>query len=687
MRMEESYKSYLDVKYSYNLAKKMEQERTNPVLGYRTAGSPAECATGEMLRREMEEIGLQDVSKDAFTLDGWEFKKAVLKFHDQDGVQRICQMGAYQTNFVTEGFQEYSIVYLGKGRSVDYEGVDVKGKLVLVEMNQRDEWWISFPVYQAYVRGAAALVAVQIQGYGEAEDTALNAQDIAGPEYAPAFSMSQSDARILKDAMKAELKNVDMKNAGSKHGGDAFEFKVWLDADSRVERDTVSYNIVGKIPGEETDSMIIVSAHYDSYFEGFQDDNAAVGMMMGIARALVLGKYRPRHTLVFCAMAAEEWGVIDSKYDWSTGAYRQVFTVHPEWQGHVIANLNFELPAHAHQSQDAVRSTYEYADFLQHFVRELDVPAEAYPDGMTVVFPIETWSDDFSMAIAGIPSMVNEFSSGRFMQDYYHSQYDNEKRYQESVYQFHHECYLKLALAFDKLLLPPLNFSAVLRALRSSIDSSICKMTGVEEEMLLSLLDDGVEVAEELYQRIRDLNEDYEELRTKEERISFRRRYSSMEEKLLHIFRKEQDYFVRLNWHDEVIFPQETMQKNIPLTQAAIDALRNGKINEALTALYQVDNNRYAFQFDEEVYDHFTEYILNQPEDRLMWGAGRIMHYENLYQVVHVLKEKLEHGDTDLSEIIGQLEESQCRQKACYLEDIHYLHRSVEKMTRMMKEI
>ena len=70
--------------------------------------------------------------------------------------------------------------------------------------------------------------------------------------------------------------------------------------------------------------MILLSAHYDSYFDGFQDDNAAVAMMLGIARALVKGGYKPAHTLVFSAMAAEEWGIIDSKYDWSTGAYNQV---------------------------------------------------------------------------------------------------------------------------------------------------------------------------------------------------------------------------------------------------------------------------------------------------------------------------------------------------------------------------
>lgn len=33
--------SKLDVEYSYQLAKRMEKEKTNPVLGYRTAGSKA----------------------------------------------------------------------------------------------------------------------------------------------------------------------------------------------------------------------------------------------------------------------------------------------------------------------------------------------------------------------------------------------------------------------------------------------------------------------------------------------------------------------------------------------------------------------------------------------------------------------------------------------------------------------
>ena len=64
-----------DTGYSYSLAKRMEKYRTNPVLGYRTAGSRAEFETGEMLVREMESLGLSDVHKDRICVDSWEFER------------------------------------------------------------------------------------------------------------------------------------------------------------------------------------------------------------------------------------------------------------------------------------------------------------------------------------------------------------------------------------------------------------------------------------------------------------------------------------------------------------------------------------------------------------------------------------------------------------------------------------
>mgnify|MGYP000378035508 FL=1 len=290
MITQEEILKHLDVDYSYRLAKRMEVYKSNPVLGYRTAGSRAEFETGEMLKQEMESIGLSDVSKDAVTVDGWEFKKAVLRFEGQDGREREVQLGAYQTTLVTDGFEECSLMYLGKGTDRDYEGKNAAGKLVLVDINQRDEWWINYPVYEAHLKGARALIAVQSGGYGEIGEEALNAQDIAGPEDAPAFSISERDARELKKLLQEKG-----------------ELSVFLDADTRVRRNCTTYNITGRIPGRHPERMVLLSAHYDSYFSGFQDDNTAVAMMLGIARALVASGFQPNNTIVFCAMAAEEW--------------------------------------------------------------------------------------------------------------------------------------------------------------------------------------------------------------------------------------------------------------------------------------------------------------------------------------------------------------------------------------------
>ena len=304
MDMQEKYRQQLDISYSYHLAKRMEKHRTNEELGYRTAGSKAELATGEMLEQEMHTIGFPIIHKDAITVDAWEFERAKMTFLNEKGEEETIQLGAYQTNFVTDGPECYSVVYAGRGTLQDYEGMDVTGKLVLVDINQRDEWWINYPVYQAHLKGAAAVIAAQTGGYGEVDERALNAQDIAGPSNAPAFSIARHDADQLKKMLQGRS-----------------EVKVLFDASTKVIPAQTTYNIVGEIPGKtHPERRIMLSAHYDSYFDGFQDDNTAISMMLSMGKTLLEIGYQPENTLMFCCMASEEWGVADSQFDWSTGA-------------------------------------------------------------------------------------------------------------------------------------------------------------------------------------------------------------------------------------------------------------------------------------------------------------------------------------------------------------------------------
>ena len=431
---------------------------------------------------------------------------------------------------------------------------------------------------------------------------------------------------------------------------------------------------------------------YDSYFTGFQDDNAAVAMMLGIARTFIDMGYKPRKTLVFCAMAAEEWGVVDSKYDWSTGAYEQVFTAHPEWQGKVIADFNFELPAHAHGKKDAVRCTYEYASFMKKATEHIQPSKEAYPEGMEVHFPIQTWSDDFSIAIAGIPSSVNEFSDGEFMETHYHSQFDNEDFYDEPVYRFHHNLYGKLVLAFDYTAVVPMDFERLFTAVEDSVEKSLCEKTQADETNLLERLNKAKELGRQLYSQIQKINDDYKSLLESgkyDEAKNVAAGYADLNSSLLYIFRKEQDYFVRLNWHDDVLFPQQGVGENLKAIYKALACLKEDDPEGALEAVYEIDNNRYAFLFDREVFRYFTEYVLNQPADRLKWGYGRIIHHENLYDLVVSLKKKnklQKAGERpDLEEEYKTLLQAAKAQEQCYRDDIDYMASSVEKLLAAME--
>ena len=580
-------------------------------------------------------------AKDAVTVDGWEFHKAALSYTNAAGETVSAELGAYQTTFVTDGPKEFSMMHLGKGTETDYQGKDVRDKLVLVEINQRDEWWINYPVYQAHLKGAAALIAVQSGGYGEIDDEALNAQDIAGPEDAPAFSISRKDAAGLLELLR-----------------DQEEITVTFDAESRVTRNCTTYNIVGRIPGKHPDRMVLLSAHYDSYFDGFQDDNTAVALMFGIAKALLDSGFQPNNTIVICAMASEEWGVVDSNFDWSTGAYEQIFTAHPEWVGKVIADLNFELPALAHGTRARIRSCYEYVSFLEEYLADLPNLTIAYPEETAVTSPIETWSDDFSMAIAGVPSMVNDFTGGSFMETHYHSQFDNDEFYDEQVYRLHHELFALLILALDETAVVPLQFSPVVQRIRKGLEQcrEICyradvagqlgeKKRGLLEkiEELETLSDRALRRCREEYEAVEEYNRNYKQLLRDgkyDEAEKLFRQIRPLEQKLLARFQQEQDAFVRIDWYGNVLYPHEICSANLRLLGGAVRNLKEQRLSSALRKLYQVDNNAYAFNFDEEVYRHFTDYVFHQPKDRLKWGYGRLPEHENLYGTVKQLLQK-----------------------------------------------
>ncbi len=665
---QQAYLEKVDVDYAYHLALQLEDIRSNENLGYRTAGSEAELATGDMLKAEMESIGLQNVTKDEFTLDTWTFEKAQLSFTDSTGAEYTAELGGYQTDFVTDGPEAFTIVDGGEGTEADLDGLDVSGKLVLIDINQRDNWWINYPAYEAHLRGAAAVIAVQDGGYGEVSDDALNAQDICGPADAPAFSMSRTDAEALRAALD--------------ENGEA---SVTLDAVSRVGMDGVSYNITGMIPGKDEDSMVLMSAHYDSYFAGFQDDNAAIALMLGIAKAIIDSGYQPEKTLVFCAMAAEEWGVSNTRYDWSTGAYNQIFRVHPDWVGKVVADINFELPAMNEGETDQIRTSYELKTFVEDFKESVPQVEGVFPEGIEVIVPTQTWSDDFSLSIAGVPSSVTALRGG-FAQTHYHSQFDNRDTYSPEAFLFHHNMYGMLMLAYDRCAVSPLDFSTRLEALRASMDDTV--LTEEQVSSLNAALDEAEDAASAAWDKVSEINDSYRKALDSGDTAAADALIQESRETnaaVLSAFKYAEDAFVRLTWEDVSIFPHEHSQNNLLALNGAVEALERGDSATAIDEyLYAVDNNWYAYDWSRETFDYFTNYVLNQSDDRLMWGAGRVQGHEDLYDVIRSLLDK--YGDTsaDYTAELARLNDAVNNQTAMLAEQVDHEVQALAELTAQL---
>jgi hypothetical protein len=259
------------------------------------------------------------------------------------------------------------------------------------------------------------------------------------------------------------------------------------------------------------------------------------------------------------------------------------------------------------------------------------------------------------MAIAGIPALVNEFGGGTFMETRYHSQFDNDDAYDETVYHYHHVLYGRLMLAFDQLCLPPLDYTVRLAAISETLNCQ--RLHPRLEGAFRGALMKATEKTEELYGLTEEINRRYA-LKQTEGNLEAKELYAACREarlQLLDIFRYLEDHFVRLTWHDVSILPHEHDQHSVEMLHKAVWQLHAGDVKGAVQSLGRIDNNCYAADFDRDVYDYFTGYVLNQPSERLLWGAGRVQGHLDLYDLIHGLREKSKTKKPDLSLEIREL--------------------------------
>ena len=619
--LEEMYDRFIDSvspDYAYDVALELttNPDYFNSELGGRNAGSKAEHAAADYLAGLMEEIGLSDVEKQAAQCDLWQFNGASFTV---DGVE--YPVYSYATAATPAEGITAEVVYAGKGTMWDYEGLNVEGKIVLVDIDQRNDWWITYPMLEAEFQGAAAILAANVGGYSQIADNALNSQDVCGPTSIPTLSIGVSDSLEIRE--KLEQGPVTAT----------------LVVDNEVEIDAgTTYNITGVLKGKSSEHQILIGGHYDAHFWGFQDDNCAVGLVLAMAKAMIDSGYQPENDIVFCLHGAEEWGSSYTQYDWTVGAWEMINNVHPDWVGRTLAFINFELPAYEFDTHTSTYSAPEMYEMLDYFANEYPYspdPVGCFPDGvLTEGYQTYTYSDDFSYYAAGVPSTVNGFLLQKdmetvfpFYEEIYHTQYDTPDTYNEAVMNFNIQYYGALAMYIDQTPALYLDFTAQYDRILNSMDEETMAAAGVDVDAFKAALDRLNQSAQSMVDRVVDVNTRYlqavEEGNT-EKMAELWVQGKELTNQNLAAFQYAQKNLLGL-MYERPIVPHEAPQENILLCQAIIDCLEQGDVATAVDEYAWTVNNVlewYAMYFSPEVIAVQDDMLWGEDnQDNLYWGT------------------------------------------------------------------
>ena len=113
-----------------------------------------------------------------------------------------------------------------------------------------------------------------------------------------------------------------------------------LAADNKFLKNHQTQNVIGYLEGVKKDSLLVFTAHYDhlgmmgneTMFPGANDNASGVSLLLNLVKHFSVTK--PAYTVVFIAFAAEEIGLVGSKY----------FTDHPLFPlAKIKFLLNFDL--------------------------------------------------------------------------------------------------------------------------------------------------------------------------------------------------------------------------------------------------------------------------------------------------------------------------------------------------------
>jgi Zn-dependent M28 family amino/carboxypeptidase len=348
---------------------------------------------------------------------------------------------AYDLTEQTSNDIDAEIVYVGYGIEApeyqwdDYKGVDVRGKVLLMLVNEPGSddpnffkgraltfygrWMYKY--LEAARKGAVGAILIH------KSEMASYPWEVVRNSNSGEKSLLKSDAPQLKAA--AWIQFDVAKQLAQKSGMDLD--KMMADANSRnfhpvalpiklkahmvsKIRPFSSNNVVAMLPGSDPklkDEAVMYTAHYDhlgirpdmpgdNIYNGARDNATGCGIVLELARVFGQAPARPRRSILFASVTAEEQGLLGSEY---LGKHPPVAA------GKISLDLNYDDVPPLGSPEEIEVSGSERTTFyptVEAMAKEfrLAIRPDSHPEAGHYYR-----SDHFSMARVGVPAFsINE---------------------------------------------------------------------------------------------------------------------------------------------------------------------------------------------------------------------------------------------------------------------------------------
>jgi len=337
----------------------------------------------------------------------------------------------------------------------DYAGLDVKGKIVLVMVNDPGYYdttlfkghtmtyygrW-TYKYEEAARQGAAACLIIHNTGAASYPFQVVQSSNGGVKLHLDTRGSSQYQLALQgwiteesgKKLLAAAGKDSSLLTAAKHKGFKALPLDIKLSAGLKVkEVYNKSHNVIAKITGtKRPNDYIIFSAHWDhlgigspdakgdSIYNGAADNASGTAALLEIARAFKSLPEKPERTVIFLAVTAEEQGLLGSAY----------YAQHPLYPlATTVANLNIDVVNTYGSTKDITYSGKGQSELEDYLAGEAKtkgryVAPEDHPEAGHYFR-----SDHFNFARAGVPSLtadggVDDVTKGKEFGKQKHDEY------------------------------------------------------------------------------------------------------------------------------------------------------------------------------------------------------------------------------------------------------------------------